>query len=357
MAQNSKTTLACFRARGEAAPPESFVKKSFLGCLFLIAAALPVFGASDLDLSRPDPDGTPTKVRIGLYIADIQQVSASDQTILADVIVQAEWQDPRLAKRWPTVHGMALNEVWNPRLILVNQRSVAPLFPDRVEVEPSGLVRWRQRWLGRFSSRMDLRDFPMDRQNFQIQLVSIGYTRSDVDLVTNAETPRSGRAPNYSITDWNMSPVTLVAADFEPAPGEKTLSGAALAWGGRRYVRYYAFQIVTPLALIVLIGWTAVWIDPAVITARVSIAMTAMLTLIFHRFSLASQTPSLTYLTRLDYFLGASIGLVFCMSMIIALDAWLFAGNRLDLVKRIDRWVRVLFPTAFCATFLLAWWL
>ena len=210
---------------------------ALLACLLLGAPAAGLC-AVEADLSRPDADGAPTSVHVDLYLADLSQISGSDQSFLADVVVQAEWLDPRLAGRWAGVHGVALDDVWNPRLQLVNQRGVTASFPQRLEVEPSGRVHWRQRWLGRFSVRMDLREFPLDRQSFHVQVVSLGYARDEVELMVNAESPRSGRAAELSISDWAVGPVGIEIADFEPAPGAKVLSGVRLRWEGRRHVSY-----------------------------------------------------------------------------------------------------------------------
>ena len=107
-------------------------RPALLACLLLATTAVPGLSAVETDLSRPNVDGTPTRVRVGLYLADLHEVSASDETFYADVVVQAEWLDPRLAGRWTNVHGAAMGDVWNPRLTLANQRSVSALFPERV---------------------------------------------------------------------------------------------------------------------------------------------------------------------------------------------------------------------------------
>jgi hypothetical protein len=329
---------------------------ALLACLLLATTAVPAFSAVETDLSRPNVDGAPTRVRVGLYLADLHEVSASDETFYADVVVQAEWLDPRLAGRWTNVHGAAMGDVWNPRLTLANQRSVSALFPERVEIDPSGRVHWRQRWLGRFSARMNLKDFPMDRQRFQVQVVSLGYARDDVDLVVNSENWRTGRAKELSVTDWKVGPVAMEIADFETAPGEKALSGVHLWWEGQRYVRYYALQTIAPLVLIVLMGWTALWVDPSVVMARVSVSMTTMLTLISYRFSLGRSIPNLTYLTRFDYFMLASTILIFVILVLVAAGAYLVGKDKLALVRRIDIWARWAFPVLFGVVFVLAWW-
>jgi hypothetical protein len=105
------------------------IRRVRLGWVVALLASLllPASGlcAAEADLSRPDQDGTPTRVRLDLYLADLYEIAGSEQSFLAEVFVEAEWQDARLARRWTGVHGAApLDDGWNPRLQFVNQRGV-----------------------------------------------------------------------------------------------------------------------------------------------------------------------------------------------------------------------------------------
>ena len=311
--------------------------------------------ALDADLSRPDVDG-PTPVQLGLYLVDLHDIFGSEQAFLADVVMKAEWQDPRLAGQWSGVRGMPLNEVWNPRLQLVNQRGVSPALPQRVEVDSSGKVTYRQLFTGRFSARMNFTDFPLDQHRFNIQLVTLGYSPAEVELQFEGSGTRSGRAAQLSITDWVVGPARIARADLEPSPGERPLAGAELWWEGRRNLAYPAVQVILPLVLIVFMGWTALWPDPSAVPSRVSIAITTMLTLIAYRFTLARSLPNLDYLTRMDYFMLASTILVFLVVLVVTLSSRFQGQGRKKLVEGIDRWALIAFPVLFTVVFALAWW-
>jgi hypothetical protein len=323
-----------------------------LACVIGGSAAAP--GWCETDVARPNADGVPTSVRVNLYLADFFEVSGADQAFMADVVVAAEWTDPRLAGRWPGVHKADMRDVWNPNLQVLNQRNVTGSLPAQVEVDSSGLVRWRQRFIGRFSLRMNLREFPFDRQRFGIQVVSLGYGRDEVDLAIAPE--RSGRSKELSITDWDVGSTWIEGADFEPAPGAKVQSGVALSWDARRRVGYYVVQIILPLVLIVLMGGATLWVDPAIVPARISMAMTTMLTLIAYRFALAQSVPNLTYLTRFDYFMLASTILVFLILLLVVVGAHLVGKQQLALAHRIDKWANRAFPLVFALVLAAAWW-
>ncbi len=334
-----------------------------LGLPFLLAFALlacliaPAWSATNMTTSRPNAGAGPTPVKIYLYMADVFEVSGSDQAFNADVVLIAEWRDPNLAGRWTSIQSTKMEDIWEPRLQVVNQRGVSALLPQRVEIHPDGLVRYRQRWSGRFTARMDLRDFPLDRQRFHVQVISLGYSRDEVELIPDLGGKRSGRAEQLSITDWRLGPARMEIADFEPAPGVKALAGVQLIWEGKRQVGYYAVQVIFPLVMIVLMGWAALWIAPSMVPARMSVAVTTMLTLIAYRFALSRFVPNLPYLTRFDYFTLGSTILIFLVLAVVAVTTYLVAKEKAALAERTARWARLAFPVIFGAVFLLIWWI
>jgi len=204
---------------------------------------------------------------------------------------------------------------------------------------------------------MDLRDIPLDRQRFHLQVISLGYSRDEVELIPDLGGKRSGRAEQLSITDWRFGPARMETADFEPAPGMKALAGVRLIWEGKRQVGYYTVQVILPLVMIVLMGWTALWIAPSMVPARMSVSITTMLTLIAYRFALGRLVPNLPYLTRFDYFTLGSTILIFVVVLIVAATTFLFAQNKTALAERISRWARLAFPVILGVVFLLIWWM
>jgi hypothetical protein len=337
------------------------VRCTKLGIPFLLAFVLlvcviaPAWCATDMAMSRPNAGAGATPVNVYLYVVDVFDVSGSDQAFTADVVLIAEWRDPKLAGKWTAIQSAKLEDVWEPRLQVVNQRGANALLPQRVEIHPEGLVRYRQRWSGRFTARMDLRDFPLDRQQFHVQVVSLGYSREEVELIPDLEGKRSGRAEQVSITDWRLGPTRMEMADFEPAPGMKPVAGVQLIWEGKRQVGYYTVQVILPLVMIVLMGWSALWIAPSMVPPRISVVVTTMLTLIAYRFALGRLVPNLPYLTRFDYFTLGSTILIFLVLAVIAATTYLVAQNKAALAERISRGARLVFPVIFGVVFLLIW--
>jgi cadmium resistance protein CadD (predicted permease) len=107
---------------------------------------------------------------------------------------------------------------------------------------------------------------------------------------------------------------------------------------------YYAIKIVTPLLLIVAMSWLVFWIDPKELGSNISVAITAMLTLIAYRFSIGELVPKVSYLTRLDYFILGSTLMVFLALLLVIITSNLTKSGQAQLAKSIDKWSRIIFP-------------
>ena len=294
------------------------------------------------------------EVRISFYLADLVEISGADQSFSADVFVAAEWDDVDLADESTGARILGLDEVWHPQLIILNERGVTPSMPEEVLVSPDGIVRYLQRFNGRFSAPMDLRGFPRDRQVFHVWVITPRWAGPQIELVPDPQIVEFRNA-EFSISDWTIGDVTVEHASFRATPSEPENSGVRLSVGATRRVSYYVIQVLIPLVAIVMMAWAVFWIPPTVIPTRVGVVVTTMLTLIAYRFMLANHVPRLSYLTRLDWFmLGATVLLVLTL-LAMAGTSYLISREHQAAVKRIDRTGRFLYPLAFAVYSLVVW--
>lgn len=316
----------------------------------LTASALCLPGASAA--AQPAPvDSGPRQIELLVYLIDLVEISGSDQSFFADIIVEANWHDPALAGGPPRTYG--LGDIWDPGLLIVNQRSVNRSLPEVIAVDTDGLATYRQRFTGRFSTALNLRDFPLDDQQIKVQVITTRSWVGEIELV--AMDVATLRAEQFSITDWVVTDVRVERDDYRATPRARTMSGLAMNIDVQRQVKYYVFQIVIPLIAIVLMSWTVFWIDPAVVATRMSVAVTTMLTLIAYRFMLGNLVPRLSYLTRLDYFMFGVTTLVILTLFTMAGTAYLASQGRTAAIARIDRAGRALFPIALAIYAAIIW--
>ena len=312
-------------------------------CMFLVVAALPTTAA---DVDRPLIEDGPTDVRVAVFVLDIDEVSNVGQSFDANIYIELRWHDPRHAHNYPNAVTRGLNEVWNPRILFINQQKIWKTLPEIVEVFPDGEVVYQQRVWGTFSQPLELEDFPFDQQVLTVQLAAASYSPKEVKLVTE-ERSRTGVANEFSLADWNILGWKVDIAPFAPSLKEEPFAGYSLSIEAARKYGYYIIKVIIPLILIVMMSWVVFWIDPLESGAQISVSITAMLTLIAYRFAVGSDLPKVSYLSRLDYFILGATFLVFATLIQVVVTSTYAKTGKLDRARSIDQWSRFLFPITF----------
>ena len=326
-------------------------------CLLVVLLAMSIQFARGADLptviDRPITGDGPTQVSVGIWIADITSIDSAQQSFTAEIAVVLRWKDPRLAHTGNGVVRYPLEQVWHPRIAVVNEtNSVSRKFPDLVEVEPDGRVTYRQRYAGAFSQPLRLRSFPFDRQTFRLQFVAVRYRANEVqfvpdqDWIDNGLKQAGGIATSIALPDWTIESWNTKSLSYALAPGFE-YSGYAFEFTASRNAQHYVWKVILPLVLIVIMSWAVFWIDPVTSNSQISIAVTSMLTLIAYRFAIDNQLPRLPYTTNLDAFILMSTVLVFFSFIEVLVTTILESQKRNRLAITIDRSCRVIFPVIF----------
>jgi hypothetical protein len=296
------------------------------------------------DIDRPGRDGPPTKVEVEMFLIDVDNVDGASQSFEANLSYELRWNDPRLVHDDMDGRSLPLSDIWNPRIQLINQQRVWKSFPDVVEIAPSGDVIYRQRVWGPFSQSLDLRDFPFDRQVFEIQLGATGYTSEQVELVVSPESRISKR---FSLPDWNVIDWKMDTGSIQVATGGKAIAVVTFSFEATRRAGYYIGKVIAPLILVVAMSWVVFWIDPRESSIQITVAITTMLTLIALRFAVDTNLPKVEYMTRLDMLIFGSSILVFASLIQVVVTSSLAQSDRVSDARRIDLWCRWLFPVVF----------
>jgi len=307
-------------------------------------------------IERPASGNSPTQVSVGIWIVDISKIDSAEQSFTAEVAVVLRWKDPRLAHTGNGVVRYPLEQIWHPRVGIVNEtNSVSRKMPDSVEVEPDGTVTYRQRYAGAFTQPLRLRSFPFDRQTFHVQLVAVRYRPNEVTFVPDEDWIRNGLqraggiAPSITLPDWTVEKWETKPLTYALSPGFE-YSGYTFEFTASRNVQNYILKVIFPLVLIVMMSWAGFWIDPVNANSQISVAVTSMLTLIAYRFTVDTQLPRLPYMTRLDVLFLVSTLLVFFSLIEVLVTTILDNNQQTERAKKIDRYCRVMFPAIFAIT-------
>ncbi len=314
--------------------------------LFFLVFSPAASASATAVVSRPNADKGPTRVHVTVYVKDVDSIDTPKQSFEASIYMEARWRDPRLAHHSEGEVARSLSEVWTPRIKIVNQQRAWSALPEFVEASPDGEVVYRQQVWGSFSQPLDLKDFPFDRQVLTLQILAAGYSPEEVEFVRDPDSvigmTNSPSAPDWEFLDWKFETKPVVLS-----PGEDPLAGIAFTFEAQRKHEFFIFKVIAPLIFIVAMSWLVFWIDPRQAATQISVAVTAMLTLIAYRFVLGASLPRLPYLTRLDYFILAATFLVFAALVQVVITASYVQSDELAKAQRIDGFARWVFPTAF----------
>jgi hypothetical protein len=304
------------------------------------------------DTGRPNREQGPTQVAVSIFLLDLDAIDSASQSFQANVYFEATWNDPRLAHE-ASGQGQAitrrLDQVWHPRLQILNQQRIWTSLPDVVDIAPDGTVTQRARVWGDFSQPLDLREFPFDSQTIRIDVAAAGYDTSEVTLLKG---PGSGIAKTFSIADWRVMDWRM-ATDVdipEPEGVSAAAAGIGMVLEAERLRGYYWVKVIAPLILIVAMSWAVNWIDPKDIGTKISITITAMLTLIAYRFAIGAALPQISYLTRMDLFILFSTLLIYASLVTVVTTAAFSEKGKPEIAKRIDQVSRWGFPLFFVAS-------
>ncbi len=324
---------------------------SFFLATFLVTLATEITIADQLTQDeylaevRPGPQDQPFPLKIGFVVVDIDSIDGAQQSFVANFAIRITWKDPRLASDLNFVRVIDTDDVWTPTIQILNQQKLFETFPDQVEVAPDGTVTYSQRYWGAISYPMNLKDFPLDDHTLKIKVVAIGKDARNLEFTIDPEI--TGISDVLTVTDWEVLSWDAVVELIGLGPNLPELPGMVFEFDAKRLVKFYLIKVLIPLMLIVLMSLVVLFIDQNHTGPRLSIAITAILTLIAYRFLLGNLLPKISYLTQMDYFIFGSMFLVFAVLVETSVVARYMSQKREQEASNLDYWSRWIFAVIF----------
>ena len=314
----------------------------FLGAL---ANAQPGAVNDDLSGTRPNAGGEPDQVTVRLGLLDISEISDREQVFTADIFVEIGWQDPRLAVDGATSEGLRtvpLDEIWHPRLTVINNRGLDLLLPEVATIDHLGSVLARQRLAGPLAVDLELHDFPFDTQRLPIEVVSYQYSAAEIVFSENSELV--ARLDNLSGNGWTYSALEPERFVYRLKDDGRGGSGIVFAVMAEREAAYYIFTLALPMTLILFLAWMTHWLPVDIIPPRLGMASATVFSLIAFGVSFRLTLPKIAYLTDADRFVLYSTLLVLVSLAISVANIRLVSAEKQDAAERMMRRVRLAFP-------------
>ncbi len=336
---------------------------SFLAICFFALWCANVAHATDAGM--PNPPSSPTVVKLGIFLADIIDMDEVEESFQAEIILIAEWKDPRLAfdaqaegRDYKLFQGaFQFNELfagWWPQLLIVNEIGSGDVNALRITVQSDGTVRYKDQRSVTLETPMALQSFPFDVQTLQASIISFGDYSDQVKLVVDENV--LGATEEYAevnqkvnIAQWDFLNLDLVAgvSDFRYYGTKQEFSEIAMTITLERKSSNTLWKIMFPLILLVSLMWAVFWMDIENLADRLNVAFIGILTIVAYQFLLDGNMPRISYFTFTDAVLLYSF-VIMCLCIYESLLVYsLWKRGLHERAERIDRAVHWAFPGVY----------
>ena len=272
--------------------------------------------------------GGPTKTRVGLVIREIREFNIQTGGFEADFFLSltGDKELPSLNLTFTNGHEVNLTTIAD-----------APTFKLYSVT-------------GKFTTEVDLRDYPFDDQVLQILMED---QKAGVDqLVFDADQSRTSLDSSFRLASFSAAGVSAVAYKHKyPQRFDRDdlyVSRYRFTTTVARFATSAAFSVYVPALIIVLISLTGMWVPPDELEVRSNAGAPMLAAAVLFHYSLIQSLPATAYLTHADkLMLGVYLSLLLNMA-----STWLLLLGDEEWAAKVFRVARTVVPiiTAFVMT-------
>jgi hypothetical protein len=235
-------------------------------------------------------------VTVGTYWVNITGIDFQADTCYLTVYVWFAWRgdtDPTLSLEFANA-------------VEAKQLKMTTAFPEPL-VLSDGSRYQEMRVNGLFYQDYDLRRYPLDTQ--EIALVLEDGRRALDEVVFIADRERSGIDAHVTIPGWNIMGLwsQSFAHDYGSTFHNPTAQSEATRFATLKFtveiehnVDYFLWNLLFPLAVVMLTNWLALVLRPNWIDMRTGMPATALLTAVLLQIAYSGDLPELSYLVLMD---------------------------------------------------------
>jgi hypothetical protein len=274
--------------------------------------APPAQGIAAAPAASPAPV-SPARVKIGVYINDIQSIDLNTYSFVGDVYVWFRDTDPQL------VPGTTFE--WMN--MFAPDDHVQTTIYEVPQKEPDGSEYQVFRHQGPFAAKFSIRTFPFDQHELTIEIEDrefdagrLVYEADEVSM--NPEIALPGfilGKPQLTIENRPYPTAFGDVANPTPAPYSRAIVSIPISrpvWSG-------IIKALLPVFLVVLVAAAALLLSPEHVEARVGLSITALLTLVALQLAATQGLPDVGYLLMLDQIYLASYAFVLLVVALLVL--------------------------------------
>ena len=151
-------------------------------------------------------------------------------------------------------------------------------------------------------SEFNFSAFPFDSQVLQIEIYKDVWDEYFVNLRSLLRSFEKIDIKEIDrIPDWDITNKALTAEYYFDNYQEDYMPKFIINLRIERNYVYYLYKIFVPICIILLVAWSALWIRPSQIEARLTVTIVCLLSLIAYNYIYEGDLPKLDYITLMDY--------------------------------------------------------
>jgi hypothetical protein len=284
----------------------------------------------------------PAQVRVGAYVANIQDVNFKDGRVTMDFYVWFRWKpDERLADYKP------LESVELTNGEIKGKGSV-------VEKTQDGMMYASMRITARVYKTWEIDLFPFDRHDILVHLEDSRFDAGQLEFVPDKENSQLG--DELALAGWKFSRFDIRSAPkvYDTNYGEigrlglqSSYSRASILVELRRDGTGPAVKLLMIAGIATLVAFVAFMIKPSNVDPRFGLGIGSLFAVAASALIVASTVPDSAVLTIADKVHILAMWLIFASLVQSAFSLkWAEAGRH-QLYRRVDAWSLLLFPLCF----------
>ncbi|KAI3384188.1 hypothetical protein SNEBB_008221 [Seison nebaliae] len=272
---------------------------------------------------------TITPLDVNLYIVQMYGVNDVNMDFWVIFYLRQRWVDKRL--KWKQFNGAKDNgdssdnihlqgdmlyKIWLPDTSFLNDRQSK--FHDvskpnkMLRIYSSGRILFSQRISAKMSCQMNLKKFPFDSQHCEINLISLRYPTNKVELHWSKRTDPIEINQKFELPDFHLSTFDYHTSHFQTPTGitSDVFTKLMVRLKLQRLTGHFLIHTYIPSVLLVIISWLSFWLDVEAISARVTVGILTVLTMITLRQDLY-DIPKVSYVKAIDIWNSTCLTFVF----------------------------------------------
>ena len=264
-----------------------------------------------IEQAKAAPSPEVSEVLVGVYLNDVQAIDLKLHNYMVDFYIWYRWRNPDIDPS-KTMEFVNHSESWGSMLTPASEE------PQKL---PDGSLYQVVHVQGKMSKKMDLHDYPFDKQIIRIVVEDAALDVSAMKYVVDKVSANS----ELKLPGFLYQTPTLTAADYthqttfgDPRSAmASTYSRVTLDLPIERPHVNAFMKNILPILLAVICCSLAFLLHPTLVDSRFQIAVVSLLSIVALQMTSSQDLPTIEYMTLLDKLYV--IGYFYCIYVVAAL--------------------------------------